>query len=322
MEIKDSYSAASGFPIKLFYQKVIENGKIIPIHIQLIPTNKCNLNCKFCSCGDRNKDSELSIGDMSKLLGKCAERGTKAVTITGGGEPMLHQHINELIDYMEELDLEAGLVTNGMLLKRLMPHKNLTWCRISSSDNRTPKYQTIESALMVNPQTDWAFSHVVTAKPNYKTINKLIEFANDYGFTHVRLVSDLFDLKNVPSMKEVKKHIKVNDDLVIYQERKDSTQGTKKCLISLLKPVISPEGIFPCCGTQYAIKDSKRDMITKMKMGDMGVFNYLIDNQLNFDGSECDVCYYSEYNKALLKLLNKLSYKLKVLHKLNHEAFV
>ncbi len=306
MKNKSSYISASVFPAKLLHQKVIDNGKIIPIHPQLYVTNRCNLNCSWCSCSDRKKTLEMKFDEVKESIDILADRGTKAITISGGGEPLMYPKLNDTIIYADLKKIKTGLVSNGILLDRLQYHNNLTWCRISSSDNRIPSYKTIKKAINLNPKTDWAFSHVVTRNPNYEIIKSLINFANKNYFTHIRLVSDLFDLDNVPSMDEIKKNLKgIEDNLVIYQGRKDSTRGTKDCYISLLKPVISPEGVFPCCGSQYAIKDQDRDMINEMKIGDIKDLKEILDNQKHFDGSICDTCFYSQYNDSLTKLLTK-----------------
>jgi len=297
---KTSYIAASAFPVKLLHADILKDGKIKPVHIQLSPTNNCNLNCSFCSCGDRDKKRQLSLEEIMWILDVCAERGTKAMTITGGGEPLLHPQINEIIRYANQKKIEVGLVTNGTVFQKLERHSNLTWCRISSADDRIPNYASIERGLVTNPWTDWAFSHVISRKPNYQIIQGLIDFANKHKFTHIRLVSDLFDLENVPSMEIIEKHLK-NDEKVIYQGRKDSTAGSD-CLISLLKPVISPEGVFPCCGAQYAFKGQRKDMIDRMKMGNIKDLPKILDEQHYFDGLFCEVCYYSQYN-TMLKLL-------------------
>jgi len=306
---KESYTAASTFPSKLLHQKVVVEGKIIPLHLQICPTNACNLNCDFCSCRDRDKKKHLSLEQVIKILDVCGERGTEAVTITGGGEPLVHPEINEIINYAyDEWLMEVGLVTNGILLEKLDYHKNLTWCRISSSDDRIPAFDSIKEAIKINPQTNWAFSHVISRNPNYQIIKSIIDFAESSVFTHIRLVSDLCDLDNVPTMDEVASEIKnsyIDDSKVIYQGRKDSTKGTKNCYISLLKPVIAPEGIFGCCGIQYAIHGQPRDMIDKLKMGDLEDLPEILDKQKYFDGSICDVCYYDQYNKALSKLKDK-----------------
>ncbi len=309
-KIKQSYTAASSFPNKLLHTKVIRGSEVMPIHPQLYITNKCNLDCEFCSCSDRQKGLEMKFGDVREVVDVLADRGTRAITISGGGEPLLHKQINEIIDYTDTKGIEVGLVSNGIDLDKLDYHNNLTWCRISSADDRTRIYDSITKAIKNNPQTDWAFSHVVTRNPNYYIIKGIINFSNIYDFTHVRLVSDLCDLDNVPSMEEVKKNLKeIDDSKVIYQGRKDSTRGTKNCYISLLKPVISPEGIFPCCGAQYAIKDKKRDMVNEMRMGGIKDLADILDKQKYFNGKVCDICYYQQYNQALSTLLTKLEHK-------------
>ncbi|MFW9882183.1 MAG: radical SAM protein [Candidatus Thorarchaeota archaeon] len=311
MATRESFIAASAFPAKLLHNKVTKNKKIKPIHIQLIPTNACNLNCSFCSCTDRDKKRKLELEQVVKILDTCSKYGTKAITVTGGGEPLMYKDINELIDYADKLGMEIGLVTNGLLLDRLEKHDNITWCRISSSDDRMPAYEKIGRAIKKNPQIDWAFSHVLTNNPNYNVIYSLINFANDYKFSHVRIVSDLLNLENtdINNLEQKVKEVGIDDSRVIYQGRKDSTEGTKECYISLLKPVISPEGIFPCCGAQYAINGEKHDMIDKMKMGDIDDIEKVFNVQKYFDGSVCDVCYYSQYNDALAKIKMKIDHK-------------
>jgi len=307
MSKTDSYTAASVFPNKLLHKKVVDaEGRIIPRHIQVSPTNACNLDCNFCSCSDRDKEKSLTLDQILWVLDVCSQRKTEAITWTGGGEPLMHLDINDMLEYASYRGMKSGLVTNGILLERLNHHKDLTWCRVSSSDDRKPYYRGIEPALKTNPQTDWAFSHVVTRNPNYATIRDLILFANWNNFSHVRLVSDLCDLDNVPPMDEVRINLEgIDDSKVIYQGRKDSTPGSGRCHISLLKPVIAPEGIFPCCGVQYAIHGQPRDMTERYKMGDIEDLPKILDQQLHFNGSICEKCYYDQYNKAIAQLKNK-----------------
>ena len=302
----ESYSAASVFPAKLLHQKVIEDGKIIPIHPQIYITNKCNLNCEFCSCSDRQKTLEMKFDEVKEVIDVLADRGAKAITFSGGGEPLVHPKINEIIAYTGLRGVELGLVSNGVALDKLQSHDNLTWCRISSDDSRVPSYSSIEKAVKINSQTNWAFSHVITKNPNYQIMKDMTLFSNWHDFTHIRLVSDLTDLDNVPSMEEVKKNlIGIDDSKVIYQGRKESTRGIKDCYLSLMKPVIAPEGVFPCCGSQYAIQGQDRNMVDAMKMGDIKDLPDILDKQKYFDGSVCDICYYQQYNDALKKLLDK-----------------
>lgn len=312
---RDSYTAANAIPVKMFKDnellKTINNGKLIPRHIQFLPTNKCNMNCPFCSCSERDKKLEMKIDECYKVIETFAKLGTKAVTITGGGEPLMHPHFKEIVDGFYNHGIKIGLVTNGLLIHKLdlSTYDKITWCRISSGDHRTfnNNYRrNLEQAVKKGPNIDWAFSHVVSSGFNYKTIKSVIEFANEYDFTHVRIVSDLFEPENVNlnRIKQLLDSDNVDDDIVIYQGRKEYVQGRANCWISLLKPLIGPEGmIYPCCGVQYAEKDPSKDLSDTMNMGHYTAFEDKLKNSEPFCGAVCEKCYYDEYNSTLDSLV-------------------
>lgn len=312
-----SYSSAGVFPVKLLQcEKLVDKyQRIKPIHIQLNLTNKCNLSCGFCSCKNRTKGAELDFDKAEKIIDTYAKLGCQAVTITGGGEPTLYKDLPKIIKLFWRLNIRVGLVTNGINIDEIDNLNLLTWIRISFDDyrdfNHDFKHRLI-SAINKNNKVDWSFSYVVTKRHNFGQIIKVIEFANNMAFTHVRLVPDLLNLDNVINMDKVENIIKphVKDDRVIYQGRKAFTRGRKKCLISLLKPVITVEGsIYPCCGVQYAKKDNIYDYDNTMCMGTISDAQDIFFKQQNFDGSDCDKCYYDSYNEALDDITIDLDHK-------------
>lgn len=328
---KYSYSAANVFPLKavtnLNILVSIKYDRVIPpIHPQLNPTNKCNFSCPFCSCSDRDKQKELNIKQIERLIDKYRALGAEAWTVTGGGEPTIHRDFDKIIKKIFYNNMESGLVTNGTVLDRCNSLNRITWIRISASDILERELEKIGSNIedhlnkldfTVNeyPMVDWAFSYVLGDYPNHKLIQKLVEFANSHDFTHVRIVNDILKVGHLnPQMDEAKKTLRLNgvdDSKVNYQERSHWTQGTEKCYISLLKPVIGADGyIYPCCGTQYALKDPSRDYEKAMRMGHISNdIERISKEQAPFDGSICWKCYYSEYNQALGILLNGLKHK-------------
>jgi organic radical activating enzyme len=319
MDVKTiSYTAANAVPVKIFRNADLVSrllrGKIPLYHLQMIPTNKCNLNCSFCSCKKRNKKEELTLDQIATIIRKVRELGCKAVTITGGGEPLMHPQINEIIFRFHEAKIKVGLVTNGLLLGRLQPEiiRQLTWCRISCCDERDFDHQTediIQHAVIQGPGVDWAFSYVVGKKFNAPNLNRYVDFANRHRFTHVRVVSDLCDLDNVQTMGEIKTAVKYPDDLVIYQGRKEYDPGQPDCWISLLKPIIGADGkIYPCCGVQYAHEEQDLDMPESMCMGTINELDSLYREQIPFFGSQCARCYYRNYNEILGQMVSPMEH--------------
>lgn len=322
---RSSFTAANAYPFKIFKDKellaALRAGKIIPIHVQLNPTNVCNLNCSFCSCSKREKHLALDFRVMAHLIDRLKSLGCKAVTVTGGGEPILYPNFSRMITLLRQNGINVGLVSNGEALGTV-PESDLTkvtWCRISCSDDRLLQgrlLQNIEAAVLKAPGVDWAFSYVVTEKVNTKNLSDFIAFANAYNFTHVRVVSDLLNLEGVGSMDFVKYALAgMGADLsrVVFQGRKEYKPGQKKCLISLLKPNIGADGfIYPCCGVQYAKKDMDLDYAKSMRLGSVNEIMKIYEDQAHFDGSVCSRCYYSEYNEVLELLMSEMK----------HESFV
>lgn len=321
IDAKTSYTAADSIPLKVLLhedvRKAADAGYIPPIHIQIIPTNKCNLNCPFCSCSERDKDQEMPLPMLRSVVESFAMRGgTKAATITGGGEPLMYPYFSEMMDWFDGHGVKTGLVTNGLLLHKTSPRalEKLTWCRISNGDDRTfgDVYRRQLSAVVNScHDVDWAFSHVVSSAPNFDEIQRVIEFAGEHHFTHVRLVSDLFHTEAVPMgyLREEMQRRGVDDSRVIYQGRKQPTRGGP-CFIGYLKPLIAPDGkIYACCGVQYALERPSRDLPEELCIGTATDIGALLErSRVPLNGAICKACYYSNYNSVLAAMLREIDH--------------
>lgn len=317
---KASYTAADSIPLKVLLDEKLREatgrGRIVPVHAQLIPTNRCNLSCSFCSCSERDKGLEMPPGLVAEVVEKLAAAGTRAVTITGGGEPLLYPHLDALTASLELAGIKMGLVTNGLLLHKIEPRvlDRFTWCRISNGDDRImgEGYQRMLAQVVANcPGVDWAFSHVVSENPNEAEIIRLVEFANQHRFTHVRLVADLFHPGDIPmdKLRDSLRAVRVDDSRVIYQGRKSPTAGGP-CFIGFLKPLIDPRGfIFACCGSQYALATPSRDLPKELCLGHITELDAILDrSSVPLDGSICQRCYYQSYNTVLATMLKGVAH--------------
>jgi MoaA/NifB/PqqE/SkfB family radical SAM enzyme len=317
-----SYTAASGgFPIKIFKNLGLVSGitnqnRIAPIHLQLNPTNHCNLNCRFCSCSERDKSFQLSKEQISIIFSKFRSLGCKAVTITGGGEPLMWKEggsdIGWIIGEALRHGIEAGLVTNGRLFydfdgSMIDP---LTWIRVSLSDETNISTLLGFMVARMTDKTDWSFSYVVTSNPNVDNIYHALQFANKHNFTHVRIVNDI--LKPVTNLESLRNKVLdrgANDKLAIWQDRQHYTIGTPRCLISLLKPTIGADGLlYPCCGSMYAQEIPAKDYCKSMAMGGIDDIEDIWENQQYYDGRDCVKCYYEHYNSALTSLIDDVDH--------------
>lgn len=84
-----------------------------PWLLQVEVTNRCNLNCVFCS----RHDHELQLGDLPPALyDKVVELSSRAqeVALFGYGEPLMSRAFYDLLPRLEASRI--GFFTNGMLL--------------------------------------------------------------------------------------------------------------------------------------------------------------------------------------------------------------
>jgi MoaA/NifB/PqqE/SkfB family radical SAM enzyme len=322
-----SYTAASVIPSKLFnYNNIdlmlsmIKHKHIFPIHIQINPTNKCPLNCSFCSYKNRDKNLEMDINKLKEITNNFYNLGTRAISITGGGDPLAYPYLGDYVNFCDIKNIKIGLVTNGLLFKSLKDWSfinKLTWCRISLSDEYDiNKFKDNFIHVISNYKTDWSFSYVVTKYFDLYKLSEAIKIANKHNFTHIRVVDDILNNQSNVNMSDIKKELNKNnidDKLVIYQGRKQYTKGHKKCLISLLKPNVGPDGnIFPCCGTIYRKQIPSLNLVNDDSMGNN--IGDIWKNQKYFNGSVCDRCYYSDYNNILNTIIDSQN--------INHEKFI
>lgn len=309
-DLNASYTAADTFPLKLLLNNGVKDFQ--PVHVQWIPTNRCNLRCKFCSCSERDRTVEMDLPTAESIIFRLAQLGCRAVTITGGGEPLLHEYLPEMLAQFRLMDIKIGLVTNGLLLDRLSVEdlSTLTWCRISNGDERTitPSYRrTLEDTIARGPKVDWAFSHVLSEHPNLPEIRKLVEFANEHQFTHVRIVADIFQARDI-SFDSIREELLGIDQRVIYQPRNAPVRSSL-CAIGYIKPVIAPDfNIYHCCGVQYAMEEPRRDLPQELCMGSAKNLDDLYVAPKVWSVN-CARCYYEAYNKVLRPLLGDIRHE-------------
>lgn len=101
----------------------IENGIVDntvyggPLHLEIEPTDACNLNCFFC-CTDwfRHGDS-IPWETLKATLEEGVRGGLRFLKLSGGGESLVYSSINPLLDFCAQNSLRiVDLTTNGTLL--------------------------------------------------------------------------------------------------------------------------------------------------------------------------------------------------------------
>lgn len=100
---------------KLMEWQLGRDNTLITAEIDL--TNRCNHKCPKCTGWAKGLTADqLDTGEAKSYITELSEHGVRGLIFTGGGEPLLHPDVYELIDYAWQDKLDVGLITNGTLL--------------------------------------------------------------------------------------------------------------------------------------------------------------------------------------------------------------
>ena len=137
-----------------------------PYHLEIHPTNRCNLGCFFCSARDHRAGEEIDWGVLRHAVESAGD--LRSVRLTGGGESLLYPHIGELLDLLAQRGVRIDdLTTNGLELGRLTPQLLATGVdEVSISLNEADR-KAYARSMRVAPEK---FDRVIE---NIETLNAL-----------------------------------------------------------------------------------------------------------------------------------------------------
>jgi len=260
------------------------------------PTNKCNLNCEFCSFRDRDKSKEIPFLRLVKAIEDAKSLGCRSLILSGGGEPFMYERINDLIRAAKERGMAVYCITNGTMLQKLKEPINGFKISYGSGRKLTKNFRDgLYTITKRHPGIRRLLSYVVY-KNDYDNLNELVEFLNEISLDGIIIVSDFFNPK--PFSDELKKIIKQSKHDVLLQEPINPSRGRRECILSLRMPVISAdEYIYPCNMIQFAKENIPYDFPKDMAMGKLSDLKKIWYNKNMFDGSKCVRCYYDYINR-------------------------
>lgn len=231
-------------------------GRPHPILLHVMPTERCNLHCDFCSLAQRGKE-ELDISAIRAVVSALAPFGLKAAIFSGGGEPLLYPQIASAIWTCRDAGLELGLITNGT---RLFAHASLLpafkWIRISMNsldyvrDIRIP---------MLPRSTTLGFSYVWNGRHEQKTLDAIRGKALQHGAAYIRLLPDCM-LAGEPfekTLSEIEGFVGAAGFPFFAQQKR--LRPAKRCLLGYVHPVLYADGfIYPCDSLMHNSPEDRR----------------------------------------------------------------
>ena len=152
-------------------------------------TEVCNLACPGCISEDLvSNATSFSRARLLELGRELYDFGVKAVILIGGGEPLAHPAVGELIKFFGTHDINIGITTNGFFIPRYLEEiaEYANWTRISMDA------ATSETFFRLRPSKDGKskFNEIVSAMKDLAKIKK-----GKLGFSYlIRTEADGFGI--------------------------------------------------------------------------------------------------------------------------------
>lgn len=222
-----------------------------PVDLQINPTDKCNLSCRFCWLRDSsrvNYNNEISDERYMKLIDEAKELKVNHITITGGGEPTIRKDlVLGMVEKIKSSSMAGTMITNGTLFDQESIQRivEIGWDEIifslDSPDAATHEYlrgkngcfeKTVEAIKTFSNHKKTLQStnpkicvHYVLTNKNYDQIVDMVEFITTLGAENF-FVEPLVNLSFDTDMGE---ELKITDESQVKTALKQIRKSHKLC---------------------------------------------------------------------------------------------
>lgn len=231
-------------------------------------TNCCNLKCPFCIKNSR-KPKMMSFDEFKLILEKI-KKYTSYLYFHVLGEPLIHNSINEFINYASNNDFKVNITTNGYLINKIKYNKNIRQLNISlhSFD--------INNGISINQYLYDIFNVIDILSQNGTKISLRLWANNKYNSDIINIINEYYNtniiLNNFVGNITIKENIFLSLSKPFIWPSLDNDYYNEKGTCYGLKQhisILSDGTVVPCC------------LDTKGNINLGNIFNDNLDNILN-----------------------------------------
>lgn len=249
---------------------------VFPYLLEFEPTNACNMDCLFCGRQDmRRPIAYLDYEIYKKLIDEASQYDCceGISSFAGWGEPLLHPHIFNMIEYANKKNLLTSILTNGLLLNneviiRLFD-SGIDHIKISLQGANIKEYEMLRKSgvydLVVNNvnklvnyrnkhnyKTFIQASTSITDEPEYEVKDFVHFWENivDEIYVDYTKFQRLLDIDRIKEYLDKKNSI-VNDKVEIINSYKEKTFRNERCVEVNVRLVIHSNNTIPICCSDF-----------------------------------------------------------------------
>lgn len=341
------YSSLKIFSHTDHINALLRNERTTPIYIRIKPTNVCNQKCFYCAYADNNIYDQRSTNlrefipweVMDGILKDMGKMGVKAVTFSGGGEPLCYPFLSETIEEIKNLDIDYSLISNGQALEndKAEMFYDAKWVRISFDSSNSILYEKTRGVKtydkVINNLSNFAEKkaknnvlgiNCVVTRENYEEVYDICKISKELGTQNVKLspIIDSGDYSSyhdsikdivIEQIKRGKKELECDSFAIVdsYTENTNILEKEKRCYdrcyIQELFTVIAADcKVYRCHQRAYMSHGEIGDLKTN-SFFDIWNDKKVIEAVKNFNPKEyCNGfwCAFDERNILLSDLVN------------------
>ena len=297
---------------KIYYyldqvEKLSRGEFVGPISCEIDPSNACNLKCNFCMFGDwrKNHHEHLDLNLYISAIGELHRMGTRSITFTGGGEPLMNPNFNIMAKMAKSLGFQIGLVTNGVLLNKVDNLEDYLFIRVSLDAYNKEDYLKVKGmdyfdtvleniTIALNRNKIIGLSYVV-GPDNNKDLYKAEDLVNELGVLYLQIKPSYVNDK-----KEIFTDFEYPDGRSIIGTQRYLPEDNVPCTIAALVGIIGANAdVYYCCQGRGI------DRLTLGSLKEKTLKELWTERlALRPNVSLCPMCRYMNYTKAYKQILD------------------
>lgn len=342
MEKATPYSNLKIFAHSQALNDIAEGKRIAPIYVRIKPTNYCNHKCYYCSYADNalglrdsvNTKDQIPWEKMQEIIADMKDMGVKAVTFSGGGEPLVYPHIVEAMQKILDAEIDLSIITNGQLLKedRAEVLAKAKWVRVSLDSANAETYSKVRQlpigafgevcdniakfSKIKQNNCELGINFVINHE-NADQVYSIAKMVKDLGVNHIkytaRVTKDLFEYhepfkrKVIDQIHRAKEELENETFRVINKYEGDFDSALvfhrcyNKCYINRIFTVIAADSKVYFCHDKAYVKEGIVGDLGHRSFKELWFSEETVKRYREFDAQkECNHhCVYDDRNGLL-----------------------
>lgn len=271
------------FKILSCYEKIdqILRGKMpVPQTLELFVSDRCNHSCVGCHSKMLHNLSNdfLDFKLIKRLFREVSVLGVRGIEISGGGEPLMHPEIINIVKCATKNKMKVGVLTNGTLLNGKMIDeflKDLLFIRISfdatdgdlyrrihSRDDLDKVLKNIKRLIAERKRTKSPITiglKMLVSEFNYSEIINTAKTAKLLKADYIQFKPLRKSLHAIPNTMELFVKESIDEARKLFSDNKFKVLGSaekstikKRCFLNPLHPVVDTTGdVYLCAFFQH-----------------------------------------------------------------------